>query len=163
MSINKFEGRFPSDMDIIKKINEIIQELNTIENNRSCVVERFQNLEKKVEDDSVFIDNLCELQEAQVELNKCIDQDLKNLQKRAILKPDYEPAEVGLNLVPCNGTFEWACMQLRKGRVVKRDSQPYAICLGVLCNKFVAHLANECFDWNFSTSDILATDWDVVK
>jgi hypothetical protein len=31
---------------------------------------------------------------------------IEMLEEKAILKPDYEPAEVGFNLVPREGTFE---------------------------------------------------------
>ncbi len=64
----------------------------------------------------------------QLEMNqKDFDLRISALQDKAILKPDYNPEEVGLNISPIakEGTFEWAIIHMKKGKRARREGDEF--------------------------------------
>ncbi len=95
---------------------------------------------------------------------------IKELENKAILKPDYNPEEVAFNQVPKEGSFEWAIMQMKKGKRIRRegfsDFTYYMTQLGSLMQihdddgELIEDMIAEP---DFDMDDILATDWVTIE
>ncbi len=122
-----------SHWETCKKINEIIDYCTGLDSANIGFLCRIEKLEKKVKDDSVFIDKLCEFQEGQIEFNDLIDNRLSDLEQCPINdyrlcklpKPDYDPDDVKFPHgyeVATEGTFEWALIQMKNGKCIRRSN-----------------------------------------
>lgn len=79
-----------------------------------------------------------------------IHNRLDYLEENTIHKPDYKPEDVALRCIAEKGTFEWALIQMKKEKLVKRRSM-----FGCLSkNNLSCVVFREC--------DLLANDWEIV-
>ncbi len=140
MNIEKLPMEYLSNYEfantITKKINEIIDNVNHH-------YERIQELE----DDCLDEDITC---------TQGIQDFLNGLKTRKTLE----------GLIAKEGTFEWALIQMKNGRVVKQKSKESRQFMKF--DKFFGENPNGVImsQWNFqewSSSSILATDWEIVE
>ena len=103
-----------------------------------------------------------------VKLNSICNR-LEDLESKAILKPDYNPAEVGLNLVPSEGSFEWAIMHMKKGKKMYRDGEDhyyYFTQFGSLIEvdaSFGSIDEDKLDEWEIDCADLTAMDWKIKE
>jgi len=130
-----FEFLIPGRRKLAEKINEIINVLSTFVRNNNDFIDR------TIED----IDSLGE--------------SIQQLEDKAILKPDYEPEDVALRCIAEKGTFEWALIQMKKGKKVKRKINDHEIRIEGM--HFVSNFIGEFY--SISCEALLGTDWETVN
>jgi len=99
-------------------------------------------------------------------LRDWVDERIKRLEEKAILKPNYNPAECGLNLVPKEGTFEWALFMMKKGKKIAREGSQdiyYFTDFGSLMHIHEEEGEDKIEGMEISQDDLLAIDWRIVK
>lgn len=104
----------------------------------------------------------------EIQLNS-IHNRIEDIENKAITKPDCNPSEVGLNLVPSIGSFEWAWMQMKRGKTVARYSLKEFI---YYLTDFESLMKIEITESqmhekkldhpDFDLEDLKATDWMIV-
>jgi len=150
----------------------------SFEINRSCNVERFQILEKRLSDleqspiGDNFIKDRLDLHKEKLEN---IYDYIEYFKEKAIFKPDYDPNDMRFKLVykplKCTdeiakeGTFEWALIQLKSGKNVKRKAQESWMCIYMDSNSELNQFngkgvtSHDRIDWKM----LLENDWEIVK
>lgn len=166
------------------KINEIIDILTGLDSANIGFCCRIEKLEKKVkdnednfklflEDDDKFNGNISTQLE---DVNKIftsllnsiemIISRIETLEKKEILKPDYNSDDVKLSntCIAIEGTFEWALIQMKNGKKVKRKDSPVIIFLSddkkimkATINFLIIH------DFKYRNDDISLTNWEIYQ
>src|ERR1044072_3882590 len=105
--INIEENLYSTRLTLLRnqeKINEIIDCFDIL---KKLEQELYHNHNKKIDNILDDIDSLGER--------------IEELEGKAILKPDYEPEDSALNCVAKKGTFEWALIQMKNIKAVRRS------------------------------------------
>lgn len=173
--------------DFKRLFNNLCHEVNELEN-RLCDLEQCP-----INDIEPIYKEIIERNVSSLGHHICrVENELKKLGKKAILKPDYDPDDVKFNkdtyiwtdhentgklfkeyLELCKkpiakeGTFEWALIQMKKGKKISRVSWPNKDFIYFLDDSLKIRLGpsklREVFPLEkLENSDILAIDWEIV-
>lgn len=94
---------------------------------------------------------------------------IEDIENKAMFKPDYNPSEVAFNQLPKEGSFEWAIMQMKKGKQMHRDGEDYYYYFTQLGSFIQVDASYGTVDedkltqWEIDTDDLVATDWKVKE
>lgn len=115
-----------------------------------------------------IIDKLGELDERieSLEDDECCDEDITCTQGMQDFLDTLKSRKSLEGLIAKEGTFEWALIQMKYGRVVKQKSKESRQFMKF--DKFYGENPNGVLmsQWNFqewSSSSILANDWEIVE
>jgi len=153
-----------------RKIEDLRDDANTALNSIS---RRMDTLEEQQGNINIYsrrelIDRLDTIKEFTIENFDKINKRLDKLERSAILKPDYNPAEVSFNATVIEGTFEWAIMHMKKGSKLRRDGDDYIYYFTSLGSLMQIQddggelEEDKLEEWELDVEDITATDWKIV-
>lgn len=143
------------------KINEIIEELNIIsEEMKEGIAEHLNHHNDEIESlqKQALADYINKIKDTPID----VDFKIKCKNNPCYCKKEHESKETWV----CRpGTFEWALIQLKAGKSVKRKSQEKWMFIYMDCNNELNQFngkgvtSHERIDWKM----ILENDWEIVE